>query len=94
MAPEGRSGLWSVGRSRWLLGAFPVTLAISMLLAHYNVVRDAVDQSALRKQVLATRSNHIWRCTLQPRVLARQDCMLAIPKPLADGHSSTLQVSQ
>ncbi|WP_291010450.1 hypothetical protein [Hydrogenophaga sp.] len=77
-----------------MLGTLSVTLVISMLLAYYNVVRRAADQSALRKQAVAARSQATWHCTLQPSVLARQDCLRAIPKLLADGDIPTVLVSQ
>ena len=76
LAPEGlglwRHRVWQALNSRWLLSAFSTALVISLLLAFYNVVNQATNQSAFRQQALAAQSQAVWRCKLLPSVSARQ----------------------
>jgi hypothetical protein len=80
--------------SWWLLSAFSAALVISLLMAFYNVVSQAVNQSALLQQALAAQSQAVWRCKLLPSVSARQDCLQAIPALLASNDRPTALVSR
>ena len=86
--------MWATLHSRWMLSALSAALVVSMLLAFYNVVSQAVYLSALHQQALAARSQGIWRCKLLPSVSARQGCLTGIPKLLASGDRSTAPVSR
>ncbi|MDR3369001.1 hypothetical protein [Rhodoferax sp.] len=76
-----------------MLSAFSVVLVVSMLLAFYNVVCQAVSQSALYQQAMAAQSQAIWRCKRMPSVSARHDCLLAVPTLLVSSDRPTSPVS-
>lgn len=79
---------WSATRQRSLLTTiWPSILAalvgFGLLLAFYQVVRGAVDEAALRRQVVAHQADAIWRCQRAPDHGASQHCaaMLASLTP-------------
>jgi hypothetical protein len=89
-----RVRVWVTLHLHGLLCAFLVVLVVSMLLMFYSVVSQAVYQGELHQQALVTQSRAIWRCKLLSSVSARQNCLLAIPKPLDSGNRTIAQVSQ
>jgi hypothetical protein len=86
--------VWATLHLHGLFCAFSVVLVVSMLLTFYSVVSLAVSQGELHQQALVTQSRAIWRCKLLSSVSARQNCLLAIPKPLDSGNRTIAQVSQ
>lgn len=93
LAPDG-PGPWGhrAGANRhapWLLAVFSTALVGGLLVAFYNVVRQAVQDSAVHQQALAAHAQGTWRCQRLPSGSARQDCLLAIPKLLANGDIAT-----
>ncbi|HEY8904785.1 MAG TPA: hypothetical protein VIM63_01985 [Rhodoferax sp.] len=86
--------MWATLHSRWMLSAFSAALVIGMLLTFYNVVSQAAYESALHQQALVAHAQGTWRCKRLPNASARQDCLLAIPKLLANGDIATAQVSR
>lgn len=86
--------LWATWYARWMLSVFSTALVGGLLLAFYNVVRQAAVESALHQQALAVHAQGTWRCKQLPNASARQDCLLAVPKLLANGDIATAQVSR
>jgi hypothetical protein len=76
-----------------MLRAFSAALVVGMLLAFYNVVRQAAFEGALHQQALAVHAQGTWRCKQLPNASERQGCLLAVPKLLANGDIATAQVS-
>jgi hypothetical protein len=97
LAPEGPwpwgHRVWATLHARWMLSAFSAALVIGMLLAFYNVVRQAAYESALHQQALAAQSQAIWRCKRIPSISARRGCLLAVPTLLASSDRPTAPVS-
>ena len=64
-------------------GILAALAGLGLLLAFYQVVRGAVDQAALRRQVVAHQADAIWRCQRAPDHGASQHCaaMLASLTP-------------
>ena len=62
-----RAAVWS--------GILAALAVLGLLLAFYQVVRDAVDQAALRRQAVALHANAAWRCQMAPGFHASQRCL-------------------
>ena len=98
LAPGGpgpwRHRVWATRYARWMLSVFSAALVGSLLLAFYNVVRQAALMSAVHQQALTAHAQGTWRCKRLPNASARQDCLSAIAKLLANGDTTTAQVSR
>jgi hypothetical protein len=98
LAPEEpgpwRHRVWTTRYARWMLSAFSAALVVGLLLAFYNVVSQAAVVSAVHQQALVAHAQGTWRCKRLPNATERQDCLLAIPKLLANGDIATAQVSR
>jgi hypothetical protein len=62
---------------RWC-AALAVLAILALLLAFDRVVRQGVEQGALRQATERARSNATWRCNALPGMQARADCRLAL----------------
>ncbi len=97
LAPEEpepwRHRVWATRYARWMLSVFSAALVGSLLLAFYNVVQQAVHESAVHQQAQAAHAQGTWRCQRLASASARQNCLLAIPKLLANGDIAIAQVS-
>lgn len=98
LAPEEpgpwRHRVWATRYARWMFNVVSAALVGSLLLAFYNVVRQAAVMSAVHQQALAAHAQSTWRCQRLPNASARQDCLLAVPKLLVNGDIATAQVSR
>jgi len=71
--------LWVAMHSPLLQQMLGVGAVIGLVLIFHAVVTQAVHQSGLRQQALASQSQAVWRCKLLPSVSARQACLRELP---------------
>lgn len=86
IGPAGVARLRSRSASRpALLAALALTAALTSALAlmstYVGVVREAVHQSEMRREAVATHAAATWRCRALKGAALREDCLQQLNRP-------------